>query len=306
MRNFMTLAILLIATGCSESRMDGSAMESHSDSSRDQQGPLDSLLTTVNSDAGESWLTLHPNGRIAVFGRHVDGFGDQRIYLTTWNGDAWSMPEIAPFAADLNERGPRFSAIGEKVYFASTRLTSEDDAENDWNIWYVGFKATETWGTPTPFSEINSPDDDFHPSASASGAIYFSSRRPESVGESDMFFAKKQSRGWTVEPVSLLNTQYSEPDPFISPDGSYLIFARTDGPGGFGGDDLYISYATDDGWTDPQNLGSEVNTEEYEYGASVTSNGKALIYTTWASGDAQIAAIDLNALDLDFVLMDDR
>lgn len=302
----MTLAILLIATGCGESMMDGSAVESLSDPAKDQQRPLDSLLTTVNSDAGESWLTLHPNGRIAVFGRHIDGFGDQRIYLTTWNGDAWSMPEIAPFAAELNERGARFSADGERVYFSSTRPTSDDDAENDWNIWYVDFKVTDTWGAPTPFSGINSPDDDFHPSASASSAIYFGSRRPESVGESDMFVANKGSRGWTVEPVSLLNTQYSEPDPFVSPDGSYLIFARTDEPGGFGGDDLYISYVTDDGWTDPQNLGSKVNTEEYEYGASVTSNGKTLIYTTWASGVAQIAAIDLNSPGLDFVLMDDR
>ena len=96
-----------------------------------------------------------------------------------------------------------------------------------------------------------------------------------------------------------MNTQYSEPDPFIASDGRFIIFARTDAPGGFGGDDLYIAYATDGGWTDPMNMGSEVNTEEYEYGAFVTADGKTLIFTTWASGIAQIATIEMDALKLD-------
>ena len=96
----------------------------------------------------------------------------------------------------------------------------------------------------------------------------------------------------------MLNTQYSEPDAFIAPNGEYVIFARTDAPGGFGGDDLYISYSNELGWTDPKNLGSRVNTEEYEYGAFVTADGKTLFFTTWASGIAQIATIQLDALNL--------
>jgi hypothetical protein len=163
----------------------------------------------------------------------------------------------------------------------------------------VTFNGAGSWGEPTPLIDINSPEPDFHPSASASGSVYFGSRRVESVGESDMFVATPGSRGWTIEPVSILNTQYSEPDPFIAPNGDYIIFARTDAPGGFGGDDLYISYANKGGWTDPRNLGSKVNTEEYEYGAFVTANGKTLIFTTWASGDAQIATIEMDALNLD-------
>ena len=103
------------------------------------------LLTTVNSDSGESWLSLHPDGRIAIFGRHVDGFGDQRIYLTAWNGATWSTPKLAPFAADMNERGARFSPDGESVIFASTRPIDADDTDNDWNIWSVAFENSASW-----------------------------------------------------------------------------------------------------------------------------------------------------------------
>lgn len=300
MRICLIFAASLVAASCNGPGIPGGSTESESsETANTEQGPLDTLLTTVNSDAGESWLSLHPNGRIALFGRHVDGFGDQRIYLTAWDGSSWSMPEVAPFGVDRNERGARFSPDGEVVHFASTRPTFEDDNDYDWNIWSVVVGNAGSWGVPRPLTEISSPEDDFHPSASANNVVYYGSRRSESVGESDMFVAREGPAGWIVEPVSDLNTEYSEPDPFIAPDGGYVIFARTDAPGGFGGDDLYISYANDGGWTEPQNLGSEVNTAEYEYGAFVTAGGETLIYTTWASGIAQIAAIEMNALDLD-------
>ena len=299
MKYYLIVAGSFIVCACSDPGLNGNTTDLNYGASEAQRSQLDSLLTTVNSDAGESWLTLYPDGRTAVFGRHVDGFGDQRIYLTTWDGATWSTPQLASFAADLSERGARFSPDGESVYFASTRPTSAGGPNNDWNIWSVTFNGADSWGEPSPLIDINSSESDFHPSAAANGSVYFGSRRKESVGESDMFVAKPGSLGWTIEPVSILNTQYSEPDPFIAPNGDYIIFARTDAPGGFGGDDLYISYANKGGWTDPRNLGSKVNTEEYEYGAFVTADGKTLVFTTWASGNAQIATVEMDALNLD-------
>jgi hypothetical protein len=299
MRHFLIVAALFFVCACSDPGGNGTTTVLHDDHASVGPGPPATLLTTVNSDSGESWLSLHPNGRIAIFGRHVDGFGDQRIHLTAWNGATWSTPELAPFAANMNERGARFSPDGESVVFASTRPVEVDDTENNWNIWSVAFENSESWGVPTPLTEINSPQEDFHPSVSMDGTVYFGSRRPGGQGEADMFLARVGPLGWIVDSVPGLNTQYSEPDPFIAADGRYIIFARTNAPGGFGGDDLYISYATDGGWTEPKNLGSEVNTKEYEYGAFVTADGKTLIFTTWASGIAQIATIEMDALKLD-------
>jgi Tol biopolymer transport system component len=66
--------------------------------------------------------------------------------------------------------------------------------------------------------------------------------------------------------------------PFIAPDESYLIF---DGKreGGYGNSDLYISYLQQDGsWGEPINLGDKINTKGWEAVASVTADGKYLLF----------------------------
>ena len=58
--------------------------------------------------------------------------------------------------------------------------------------------------------------------------------------------------------------EYSVLHPSISSDGKKIFFA-SDMPGGYGGTDLYIIYQKKDGsWTEPYNLGPDVNTTENE------------------------------------------
>ncbi len=258
---------------------------------------LVSLLEIVNSDVGEGWLSLSPDNQIALFSRQVGGFGDQRIFLTEWGPDGWSSPSRAPFAMDLNERSARFSGDGASVFFASTRPVPGFEEAKDFNIWSVSIDESGTWGTPSVLSDINSPADDFHPSVMSNGTVFFGSPREGGMGRSDQYFASPGQAGWFLKSMGTLNTEFSEPDPFIAPDGSYLIFARTGAPDGFGGDDLYVAFSSAHGWSEPKNLGDAVNTPEYEYGAFVTSDGKTLFYTTWASGTPQVAAIALSELD---------
>ena len=63
------------------------------------------------------------------------------------------------------------------------------------------------------------------------------------------------------------NESYSCTQPTLSHDGNYMIFA-SDMPGGLGGYDLYITVKDGDGWTEPKNLGDQVNSigdEMYPY-----------------------------------------
>lgn len=66
--------------------------------------------------------------------------------------------------------------------------------------------------------------------------------------------------------------------PFIAPDESYLLWdGKRDE--GFGDSDIYISFRQEDGkWGSAINLGDQVNTEAWEAGASVTPDGKFLIF----------------------------
>lgn len=60
--------------------------------------------------------------------------------------------------------------------------------------------------------------------------------------------------------------------PSLSADGKELYFV-SDMPGGFGGTDLYKSVWSDQGWSQPQNLGSELNTSGNEMFPYINSDG---------------------------------
>lgn len=60
-------------------------------------------------------------------------------------------------------------------------------------------------------------------------------------------------------PLSFNSDDYSVMHPTLNADGDKMIFA-SDRNGGFGGSDLYITYKTESGeWSEPKNLGPEVN-----------------------------------------------
>ena len=88
-------------------------------------------------------------------------------------------------------------------------------------------------------------------------------------GGEDLYVLFRQGDGRWSEPKNLgpdVNTAYQEMTPFLAPDGKTLFFA-SNGYEGFGSRDIYASVRLDDTWkrwSNPKNLGSEVNTEGTE------------------------------------------
>lgn len=64
-------------------------------------------------------------------------------------------------------------------------------------------------------------------------------------------------------PVPYTSAEYNIAHPAVSADGRTLYFA-SDMPGGYGGSDIYVAQLQPGGWTKPQNLGPQVNTEANE------------------------------------------
>ena len=69
---------------------------------------------------------------------------------------------------------------------------------------------------------------------------------------------------------------YSTGHPALSPDDKRLYFA-SDRPGGFGGTDIYVSKWVDGQWSEPTNLGKEINTKGNEMFPSVDEEGHLYI-----------------------------
>ncbi|WP_323756030.1 alpha/beta hydrolase-fold protein [Roseivirga sp.] len=77
---------------------------------------------------------------------------------------------------------------------------------------------------------------------------------------------------------TMVNTGKWTAHPFIAPDESYLIW-DSEREGGYGGSDLYISFRQKDGaWGPAINMGDKVNTDKWDAYASVTSDGKYILF----------------------------
>ncbi|MCS7037549.1 MAG: OmpA family protein [Saprospiraceae bacterium] len=79
-----------------------------------------------------------------------------------------------------------------------------------------------------------------------------------------IYWSKKEGATWSApQPLPFNNNEFDDCHPAISIDGDKLFFA-SNRPGGFGGMDLYVSYRVGDSWSEPINLGAEINTKGNE------------------------------------------
>jgi hypothetical protein len=127
------------------------------------------------------------------------------------------------------------------LYFARLDRGGQDD----WNIYQSIQGADGTFGDAVPVAELNTPYRETHPSVRRDGLeVIFTSTRPGSLGGLDLWVSTRPTTRapWST-PLNLgprINTEFNDRAPYLSDDGLTLILA-SDRPGGFGGDDLYVS-----------------------------------------------------------------
>ncbi|MCQ2250737.1 MAG: OmpA family protein [Bacteroidales bacterium] len=108
----------------------------------------------------------------------------------------------------------------------------------------------------------------------------------DDAGTADIFVCLKDEDGNWGEPINLgatINTPFSERCPVLASDMKTLYFAST-GHYGLGGSDLFMSRRLrDDSWTEwsePVNLGRNINTENYESSFKIASDGKLAFFSS--------------------------
>jgi outer membrane protein OmpA-like peptidoglycan-associated protein len=107
--------------------------------------------------------------------------------------------------------------------------------------------------------------------------------------DEDLVISKKNPRGRWQEPQSLsknINTQLNEGTCTISADGRKLIFTSCVGRQGHGSCDLYESIRVGEEWTEPKNLGPNVNSAEWESQPSLSADGRTLYFVSDRRGGA--------------------
>ncbi len=128
---------------------------------------------------------------------------------------------------------------------------------------------------------INSPTSEYYPSFTIDDSILVFTRRGEGIRE-DFVESKLTPIGYSKAEIIKgdINLEPSKGGINISQDGDWLLFAGNFNGKGFGDFDLYISYNTPTGWSEPLNLGANINTEFWESSPSLSPDKNALYFSS--------------------------
>jgi outer membrane protein OmpA-like peptidoglycan-associated protein len=101
--------------------------------------------------------------------------------------------------------------------------------------------------------------------------------------DEDLVISRKGVNGEWLEPESLsenINSAFNEGTCTISADGRRLIFTSCHGRRGYGSCDLFISERTGNEWSEPVNLGPEVNGPEWDSQPTLSPDGRTLYFVS--------------------------
>lgn len=113
--------------------------------------------------------------------------------------------------------------------------------------------------------------------------IFTGCNYPEGMGSCDLYISYRLKNGkWTeAENMgSIINSEFWDSSPSLSPDKKDLYFSSSR-PGGYGGRDIWVSHRSANGkWTKPQNLGAEVNTDADETCPFIHADNQTLYFNS--------------------------
>lgn len=235
----------------------------------------------VCSDSLDFNAAFSPDGKRFYFSRSRQG--KWMIYMTELKEDAWTKPVLAPFNEPSYSQADPFITSDGTLYYISNRPRHVGDTIPDYDIWLIRRQSDGSWAKPENPEGVNSDSTEYYVSCAANGNLYFASNRTGTSGSHDVYVSRYVN-GVYATPKNLglaINSVHMEHDPMISPDERYLIFTSVDRADSYGNGDLYYSLRGKDGkWTHAKNMGSQFNTNTYEYCTYLTPDGQYLFYST--------------------------
>lgn len=187
-----------------------------------------------------------------------------------------------------------------EVYFTSTREDAAGNethgatGENFADLFSSTLDRKGKWSVPVPVEALNSEFGDGTPCISSDYSTLYYTRCKKGKNQQlgcQILEATASGDGWSDPKVLLesLGDSVSNAHPAISPDGMTLYFV-SDMPGGLGENDIWKVRNEGGSWSDPVNLGEEINTPGNELYPFVHPDG-----TLYFSSDSRVG---LGGLDI--------
>jgi Tol biopolymer transport system component len=242
-------------------------------------------------------LVFSPDGNHLVYTWADSAWSHWGIMYSRRVKDHWLKPRLLKFeGCDKVPFNPTFSNDSRSIIF-----TMESTKWPDTDIYSIAL--TDSGYSPAPQrmnTPINTSGLDFGYFMDKDGSIYFTGRRAEFVGGLfDIYVCCKENGNYVTRNLKSLNSVLDDAAPFISPDGTYMIYEQMVNDTGMVYNDstariiridLFVSFRDkDNNWTTPVNLGKEINSDKYKtYRPVISPDGKFLFYSQTARKGAAV------------------
>lgn len=226
----------------------------------------------------------------------TQGSVNEDIYVSTLKNQEWQMSEALESINTTNKNEGLLALSADQqqliIFDGNTRKGDMLLSTYQKGAWSKPLALPNTINTP-------SWDADAMISSDGNALLYVSERKEvldlkqegttngfhgSNTGNRDIFVALKSSKGEWQKPINLgdmINTPFAERTPFLHPDLKTLYFS-SDGHGGLGHLDVYMTTRLDDSWTKwstPVNLGKNINTSQNDWGYRISTDGKTAYFS---------------------------
>jgi len=221
-----------------------------------------------------------PDESTVYFTKGTTNWDILALFSSSFKKNKWQEPILLPFSGTYRDADPFVSFDGKKLYFISDRPINGGEYKNfDYHVFYVELIGNKIVSDlklvdlPLP-AGMNA----LYPSIAVNGNMYFTATKN---GNNDIYVCEWKNNQYQ-EPrlLPFNNSTFHDLDPVVAFDESYIIFTSNNRKG-FGGNDLYISFQKNGTWTEPMNLGPQINGRGSDMAPGLSRDNKKLYFTSY-------------------------
>lgn len=253
------------------------------------------LDENVNSQYHETRPLISPDGTTLYYSRanHPENMGgeddENDIWYAELNSETGKWEKSKNLGAPLNNKGSNYISSITPDGKSMTVLLGNEYTKRDKMKPGVSVtnKTSEGWSQPKPMDIVNAyieTTDGNYFLANNRKVMIMAIDRYDAYGGKDLYVSFLQKGNKWTEPLNLgndVNTAHTESSPYLAADNETLYFSSK-GFSSYGGNDVYITRRLDDtwtNWTEPENLGPDINSVGDDVFFNIPPSGQFAYYS---------------------------
>ncbi len=247
----------------------------------------ENLGPSINSKGQELAPIISPDGKTLFFtrGKYEGNVGQattQDVWFSRFEDKAWSSAENmgAPINNADNNAIVSISTDGRTLFLMNVY---RPDGTMAFGL-SKSIKTKAGWTHPTECKiddiyNLDAKNNSEFAISPKGNVLVMAIKRRDTVGDRDLYVSFLKADGSWSKPLNMgtiINTAETESTPFIATDNRTLYFTSY-GHAGYGSGDIFVCRRLDDtwtNWTEPENLGSAINTPKWDGFLSIPASGE--------------------------------